>query len=180
MPTPISVTAFSPQLIYYWIVAFSVWEAASIYFILKVFNHKTVQEYYREIPSWVTIGGDFLYSTLIFLTALALFALLQRRAPGGSGGRFANPLWFVPLFVATQWAYDLAFATIILRLPKLTRYVDYFQRYIGEVGFGAAFSDSAYVVGWLLVTWLLIKYVPLQLATYILIAMLFVWIMWAY
>jgi len=101
---------------------------------------------------------------------------VQRRAPG----RFAGLGWFALLFVITQWAYDLAFATIILRLPKLTRYVDYFQRYIGEVGFGAAFSDSAYLLGWLLVTWLLIKYVPLQMATYILVAMLFVWIMWAY
>jgi len=172
----VAVTAFSPQLIYYWIVAFSVWEAVSIYAILKVFHHETVQEYYRKIPSWVTIGGDFLYSTLIFLTALALFALVQRRAPG----RFAGLGWFALLFVATQWAYDLAFATIVLRLPKLTRYVDYFQRYIGEVGFGAAFSDSAYLLGWLLVTWLLVKYVPLHLATYILVAMLFVWIMWAY
>lgn len=124
----------------------------------------------------MTIGGDFLYSTLIFLTALALFALVQRRAPG----RFAGLGWFTLLFVATQWAYDLAFATIVLRLPKLTRYVDYFQRYIGEVGFGAAFSDSAYLLGWLLVTWLLVKYVPMQTATYILVAMLFVWIMWAY
>lgn len=171
-----AVTAFSPTLLYYWIAAFSVWEALSIYFILNVFPHATVQEYYRRIPSWVTIGGDFLYSTLIFLTALALYARVRRRAPE----RFAHPAWFVALFVATQWVYDLTFAAIVLRLPKLTRYVDYFQRYIGEVGFGAAFSDSVYLVGWLLVTWLLLKYASLPLATFVLVFMLFVWIVWAY
>lgn len=171
-----AVTAFSPKLLYYWVVAFALWEAVSIYFILNVFRHDTVQEYYRRIPSWVTIGGDFLYSTLIFLTALGAYAALRRRAPA----RFAHPAWFVAVFVATQWAYDLTFAAVVLRLPKLTRYVDYFQRYIGEVGFGAAFSDSVYLVGWLLLAWLLLKVASVPVATYLLVLMLFVWIAWAY
>jgi len=167
-----SISVFSLQTLYYWIVAFSIWEAIAIVFILNVFHHKTVQEYYRRIPSWVTIGGDFLYSTLIFLTALGVYQYIPL---------VNKNVWlFVVIFIATQWVYDITFATIINRIPTYTRYIDYFQRYIKEVSFGAAISDTVYLLGWLAVTWLLMKYVSIPIATFILVFMLFLWIIIAY
>lgn len=167
---------FSPQVLFYWLVAFSVYEWLSVSVILAFSRNRltTPEEYYRKLPSWVAVSGDFIYTTAIFLTAQLLFKWI-----GPMAVRYAVPkvVAFILLAVAVQWIYDLTFAQTVLSLPSsFSKYVSYFQRYIKEVTFGAAISDSIWMVGWLLVTLFMMKYVPLHIATLILVLSLFSWL----
>jgi len=167
---------FSPEALFYWLVAFSVYEWFSIAVILAFSKNRlsTPEEYYRKLPSWVAVSGDFIYTTAIFLTAQFLFKWV-----GPIAVRYAVPklFAFILLAVAVQWVYDLTFAQTVLSLPSsFSKYVSYFQRYIKEVTFGAAISDSIWMVGWLLVTLFMMKYVPFHIATLILVLSLFSWL----
>lgn len=169
----IEIYNFSIQTLYYWLVAFSIWEAFFIILFPRIYKGKSVFEYYRKLPSWIPISGDFLYSTLILIVAQFIF-------------KYINPINYkIPIFVfiliVMQWIFDLIYSTIILNLPSTTsKYINFFQRYIKEVGFGAVISDSIYLLIWLLITWLLLKYVPINIATFILIFILFIWLVIGY
>lgn len=167
---------FSPEVLFYWIVAFSVYEWIAISTILALSKNRFITpiEYYTKVPSWVAVGGDFIYTTAILLTAQFLFKWVE---PFALQSNMSKLVAFILLAIAVQWVFDLVFAQSILALPSgFSQYVAYFQKYIKEVTFGAAISDSIWMVGWLLLTILFIKYIPLHIATLILSMSLFLWL----
>jgi len=130
-------------------------------------------EYYKSLPSWVAVSGDFIYTTAILLTAQLVFKWIE---PFVSVSAYKLPA-FLGVAVLTQWVYDLLFAQFVLTMPSgFSKYVSYFQRYIKEVTFGAAVSDSIWMLGWLLLTVLCMKYVSLPVALLILSLSLFAWL----
>jgi hypothetical protein len=174
---------FHPMVLFYWTVAFAVWEWLFVAVSLKMFpDVGTFQEYYRKLPSWVPISGDYLYSTLIFLSAQWVFAWMTPFvASVPTLAAVPSLVLFAFLFIALQWVYDLLWATLVLALPAETsRYIHFFQRYIRQVGFSAAIGDSLYLLAWLAVAWLLLTYVPISVALYLLIAALFFWLVFRY
>jgi hypothetical protein len=168
------LTVFSLTTLFYWTVAFTILEALTILSFYRFASAKTTAEYYRDLPKWVSVGGDYVYSTLIFLAALWVFSYVRLNP------MFATTPWFFVVFILTQWTFDLTYATIIRMIPAHTRYIDYFQRYIKEIKFFAALGDSLYGIVWLLILWFMLKYVPFKLALFILFFMIFMWIIWAY
>lgn len=168
---------FSLETLFYWLVAFSIYEWVTIYIIVtvsKMRGTKTPVEYYQQLPSWVAVSGDFIYSTAIFITSQLLFRWVEPIAI-----RYAMPKLpaFFILFLIVQWIFDLTFAQIVLHLPStFSKYVSYFQRYIKEVTFSAAIADSIWGIGWLLFTLLLMKYVSMPIAMLILVLSLFSWL----
>jgi hypothetical protein len=168
---------FHPTVLFYWLVAFSVWEWLFNVSIMKVSEStSTIGEYYTKLPSWVVVSGDFLYSTLIFLAAQWVFPFVQGWLPT------LPPLAvFAVTFVAMQWIFDLTYGFTVSQLPSTTsRYVDFFQRYIKEFGFMTVIGDSFYLLVWLAITWLLLTYIPLSVALFILIAAVFLWLVVKY
>ena len=164
---------FSPEILLYWTVAFSIFEWIAIYTILSFSKNrlKTPVEYYRSLPSWVAVSGDFIYTTAILLTAQFAFKWVE---PYIKLYKFPA---FLGVAIVIQWMYDLVFAQFVLALASgFSQYVSYFQRYIKEVTFGAAISDSIWMVGWLLVTLFMMRYIPVHIATLILVLSLFMWL----
>lgn len=168
------LTVFSLTTLFYWTVAFTILETLTILSFYRFANAKTTSEYYRDLPKWTSVGGDYVYSTLIFLTALWVFSFVRKNP------MFSATPWFFVVFVATQWVFDLTYATIIQAIPAHTRYINYFQRYIKEIGVFAAIGDTIYGISWLVILWFMLRYVPLKLALFILFFMLFMFIIWAY
>lgn len=168
------LTVFSLTTLFYWTVAFTIVEALTILSFYRFAKAKTTAEYYRDLPKWVSVGGDYVYSTLIFLAALWVFSYVR------TNPMFSATPWFFVVFIATQWVFDLTYATIIQAMSAHTKYIDYFQRYIKEIGFFAALGDTIYGIIWLLILWFMLKYVPFNLALFILFFMIFIWIIWAY
>jgi hypothetical protein len=168
---------FSPQTLFYWIVAYSIYEWIAIHFILefsKAYNQKTPIIYYTKMPSWVPVIGDFIYTTVILLVAQIIFKQFESKLSKYVKSKL---LAFIGIAVAVQWIFDLAFAYIVMSMsPGFSKYVSFFQSYIKEAGFGAAVSDSIWVIGWLLVTVLCMDYVPLPVACLILSLSLFMWL----
>jgi len=167
---------FSLPTLLYWLVAFSIYEWIAIWIILSFSKNRltTPIEYYKTLPSWVAVSGDFVYTTAILLTAQLLFRWVEPYAI-----RFLVPklIAFIILAVIIQWIFDIIFAKTVLSLPSnFSKYVSYFQRYIKEVSFGAAISDSIWMIGWLLLTALFIKYVPLHIAVLVLSLSAFTWL----
>ena len=168
------LTTFSLTTLFYWTVAFTIVESFTILIFHRYATGKTTAEYYRDLPKWVTVGGDYVYSTLIFLTALWIFSYVRRNPS------FSSIPWFFVVFIITQLVFDITYATIIQMIPAHTRYIDYFQRYIREMGLFAALGDTLYGIAWLLILWFMLTYVPFKLALFILFFMIFIWIVWAY
>lgn len=167
---------FSLQTLFYWLVAFSVFEWVAIYVILMFSKNKlkTPIEYYKDLPSWVAVSGDFIYTTAILLTTQFVFRWIQ---PFAVRYTISPLVTFIGLAVVVQWVFDLTFAQIVLGLPShFSKYVDYFQRYIKEVSFGAAISDSIWIFSWLLTTVLFMKFVPIHIAAIILSLSSFIWL----
>ena len=167
---------FSPIVLFYWLTAFSVYEWAISWVIVSFSKNrlKTPIEYYRDLPSWVAVSGDFIYTTTILLTAQFLFRWIEPYAIAWTVPKIGA---FIALIVIVQWVFDLTFAQIVLSLPSnFSKYVNYFQRYIREVTFGAAISDSIWLIGWILLTILFLKYMPLHLAMFVVTLSAFVWL----
>lgn len=167
---------FSLETLLYWIVAFSIYEWITFIFILSISKNKfkTPIEYYRVLPSWVPVFGDFIYTTAILLTAQLALPLVTQYVKYDQKYKLAV---FILLAVIIQWIYDLSFAYFITSMPAgYSKYISFFQRYIKEVGIWAAISDSIWVVGWLLLTVILMNYVSLNVATLILSLSLFLWL----
>lgn len=164
---------FSPETLLYWTVAFSIYEWIAIYVILSFSKNrlKTPVEYYRSLPSWVAVSGDFIYTTAILLTAQFAFKWVDPYVK-----KYKLPA-FLGVAVVIQWMYDLIFAQFVLAMPSgFSQYVSYFQRYIKEVNFGAAVSDSIWMLGWMLLTVVCMKYLSLPLALLIVSLSLFAWL----
>jgi hypothetical protein len=168
---------FSPETLFYWIVAFSIYEWFAIYLILAfsyTYNYKTPIEYYSKLPSWVPVSGDFIYTTLILITAQIIFKRFESKISKYIKSKL---LAFILVAVAVQWIFDLTFAYFVMTSPPgFSKYVSFFKKYINEASFGAVISDSIWLVGWLLLTVLCMKYVPLPVATLILSLSLFAWL----
>jgi len=164
---------FSLETLLYWTVAFSIYEWIGIYIIRSFSKNKfkTPVEYYRDLPSWVAVSGDYIYTTVIFLTAQIVFKWVD---PFVAEYKL---IAFLGVAVAVQWIYDLLFAQFVLAMPSgFSKYVSYFQRYIKEVTFGAAIADSIWVTSWILVTVLCMKYISIPFAFLILFISLFAWL----
>jgi hypothetical protein len=108
----------------------------------------TINEYYHKMPVPIVVIGDFTYSTLIFLTALAIF-----KAHKGVYPLVQDWMLFTIIFIITQWIYDITWALSVKTIIKTTKtknkYLDFFNRYANELGFQAAFGDSLYGLAWL-------------------------------
>lgn len=167
---------FSAITLFYWLAAFSVFEWIAIWVIL-LFSHgrfKTPIEYYRELPSWVAVSGDFIYTTAILLTAQLIFRWMEPFIVKMAVPKLGS---FIVLMVLIQWIFDLTFAKTVLSLPShFSKYVDFFQRYIKEATFGAAVSDSIWMVSWIAITILFMKFVPFHIAALILSLSAFIWL----
>jgi hypothetical protein len=168
---------FSPQTLFYWTVAYSIYEWIAIYLIIEISrinNHKTPIRYYSILPSWVPVSGDFIYTTIILITAQILFTQFESKLDEYIKSKL---LAFIVILVLVQWTFDLLFAYIVMSVPSgFSKYVSFFQSYIKEVGYGAALADSIWIVGWLLLTLLCIKYVPISVGTLIIFLSLFIWL----
>lgn len=168
---------YSPETLFYWIVAYSVYEWIAIYLILwyaKAKNKKTPIEYYSVVPSWVPVAGDFLYTTAILLTAQLIFKQFESKISKYIKSKL---LAFVLVAVAVQWIFDLTFAYFVTSMPPgFSKYINFFQRYIKEAKFGAVIADSIWIIGWLLLTVWFMNYVPLTVASLILTLSLFSWL----
>lgn len=167
---------FSAITLFYWLAAFSVFEWIAIWVILLFSQNrfKTPIEYYRELPSWVTVSGDFIYSTVTLLTAQLIFRWIEPFVVKMAVPKLGA---FIVLMILLQFIFDLIFAKSILSLPSnFSKYVEYFQRYIAEASFGAAISDSIWIFSWLIVTVLFMKFVPIHIAAIILSLSTFIWL----
>lgn len=168
---------FSPIVLFYWLAAFSIYEWIAIWVILgfsKKKGLKTPIEYYQYLPSWVAVSGDFVYTTSILLSAQFIFRYIE---PYMIGWNIPKIGLFIVLMLLVQWTFDLLFAKTVLSLPSsFSKYVAYFQSYIKEVTFGAAISDSIWMIGWILLTLFFMKFVSFHMAMLIVFLSAFVWL----
>lgn len=109
------------------------------------------------MPIPIVFFGDFIYSTFILLISQQVIHLTVG-AP--SFASLASWIHALLVFLGIQWASDFSFYQLITRVPPVTRYIDFFQRYTKEVSFTAILGDSAYGVVWLSLAQALATYVP--------------------
>jgi hypothetical protein len=154
-----SVFQFSPTSLLAWTAAYAIWEPISYFVIRALSSAKTVGEYYdpKRMPIPIVFFGDFIYSTFILL--IAQQAIASWIAPQA----LVTPMGWIHallLFLGVQWISDFSFYQLITRVPPVTRYIDFFQRYTKEVSFTAILGDSGYGVVWLSLAQALATYVP--------------------
>ena len=150
-----SVFQFSGSSLLAWTSAYALWEPVSYFLIRALSKARTVGEYYdpARIPVGVVFFGDYIYSTFILLIAQQVIGRIL-----GSSGSWPAAL---AVFLGVQWLSDFIFYLFVTALPRGTsRYVDFFQRYTGEVGVGALVGDSLYGVVWLGLSQALMNGVP--------------------
>lgn len=154
-----SVFRFSPTSLLAWTAAYAIWEPISYFVIRAASSAKTVGEYYdpKRIPVPIVFFGDYIYSTFILLIAQQAIS-----ATVGAPTFTSLSTWIHALlvFLGIQWVSDFSFYQLITRVPPVTRYIDFFQRYTKEVSFSAILGDSAYGVVWLALSQALATYVP--------------------
>ena len=174
---------FSPELLFYWLVAFSVYEWISIYIIL-LFSNKRFNapvEYYSKFPSIIPVLSDFTYSTAILISGHILFKILENYKLINDYNKITKLFIFFLIIIAIQSTYDLIFAYFIYKMPiGYSKYIDLFKKYIKEASFGAVFVDTLWLILFLLTTQLFITYLPLPFATFILSMSIFLWIIIKY
>jgi hypothetical protein len=134
-----------------WTSAFVVIEIVANSFLWWVSKgtKTTINEYYNIVPTHIVVFGDYLYSTLIFLLALAVFRYVTKKQTID----LKNALLFVVVFVAVQWTLDLTWALVVKTLISnniSNKYLDFFNRYANEVGIKAVLGDMLYGLCWLL------------------------------
>lgn len=144
-----------------WISAFVIIEAVANTFLWwrsRGAAHSAIHEYYHRIPLMVVVLGDLTYSTLIFLTAIAMYARMYGTA---IPSEYVSIARFAAIFVGIQWTFDLTWAAVVagLRSRGITNaYLDFFDRYMREIGIWAAIGDTLYGLMWLAMTYALLKY----------------------
>ena len=156
-----SIFRFSPTSLLAWTAAYAIWEPISYFVIRALSSAKTVGEYYdpKRMPIPVVFFGDYIYSTFILLIAQQAISATVG-APTLSLASFAPWIHALLVFLGIQWVSDFSFYQLITRVPPVTRYIDFFQRYTKEVSFSAILGDSAYGVVWLSLSQALATYVP--------------------
>jgi hypothetical protein len=154
-----SVFTFSPTSLLAWTAAYAIWEPISYFVIRAASSAKTVGEYYdpKRMPIPVVFFGDYIYSTFILLIAQQLIGAVLGTASLSSPTGWIHALL---VFLGIQWVSDFSFYQLITRVPPVTRYIDFFQRYTKEVSFNAILGDSAYGVVWLSLSQALATYIP--------------------
>jgi hypothetical protein len=153
--------------------AYAIWEPISYYLIPQIFKAQTTRQYYdKNFFSFATVaGGDFIYTSMLFLIAQRVIASLF-----GASGPASALDWIKRLttFIAVQWVGDLTFWQIISRVPaKGNKYIDFFQRYGKDVGVGAPIGDSLYSIVWFTLTQLTASYAPSWLQVLLISSFLF-------
>ena len=155
-----NIFAFGWENLLAWTAAFCLLEPISYYVIPAFSSSKTVQEYYdiRRTPAAMVVFGDYIYSTFLFIVAMAVIA-----AVWGTPSSLTMTQWilFFLTFVGVQWTGDLTFYAIVRRLPAVGKYIDFFQRYGSEVSVGAPIGDSIYGLFWFMLTTLVRGAAPL-------------------
>ncbi len=142
-------------------------------------TNSTINEYYTRVPTYIVVLGDFLYSTLIFLIALALYRYITQKQSVS-----LNDWWiFIIIFVCVQWTLDLTWALVVKSLVSngiTNRYLDFFNRYANEVGIKAVIGDTMYGLCWLILFAIMLtkasdilKYFLIVLGLFILVIMSF-------
>jgi hypothetical protein len=172
-PLKPDIWRFSPTSLLAWSSAYAIWEPISYYLIPQIFKAQTTRQYYdKNFFSFATVaGGDFIYSTMLFLIAQQVISVLF-----GSAGPATVIDWLKRLatFIAVQWAGDLTFWQIISRVPaKGNKYIDFFQRYGKDVGVGAPIGDSLYGIVWFTLTQLTASFAPAWLQVFLISTFLF-------
>ncbi len=152
-----SIFQFSSSSLLAWTAAYAIWEPISYFVIRALSGAKTVGEYYdpNRMPIPIVFFGDYIYSTFILLIA--------QQVIGWAGPTLLRPTGWIHallLFLGIQWVSDFSFYQLISRVPPVTRYIDFFQRYTKEVGVSAILGDSAYGVVWIALSQALASYVP--------------------
>ena len=174
---------FSPELLFYWLVAYSVFQWLSINIILLFSNNRfnAPIEYYSKIPSIISISSDFIYSTIILITGHLIFKAFEDFKFINKYNELTKIIIFILLIIIIQWIYDLIFAYVIYKSPsKYSKYIDLFKIYIKEASFGAVIADTIWITLYLLTTLLFIKYLSLPVAALILFISLFIWLVVKY
>lgn len=163
MITP-NIFQFNSTSLLAWIAAYSIYEPITYFVIPAILKSKTVQEYYnyKKIPFAIVAFGDFIYSTFLLLVAQQVI-----KHTIGAPSNISLATWILSflLFVGVQWVGDVSFFSFIQRIPPITKYIDFFQRYTKEVGIGAAIADSIYGIFWFILTQLMASYAPVWLQT---------------
>jgi hypothetical protein len=159
-----NIFQFSVQSLLAWCAAYAVYEPISYVVIPAILRSETVQEYYnyKKIPFAIVAFGDFIYSTFLLLVAQQIIYHTL-----GAPIVVSLELWILSflMFVGVQWIGDITFYSIIRRMPPITKYIDFFQRYTKEVGIGAAIADSIYGIVWFILAQTMASYAPVWFQT---------------
>ena len=152
-----SIWKFSPTTLLAWTAAYAIYEPITYAIYPSLLKAKTVQEYYdpTKLPFAIVAFGDYIYSTFLFLIALAIIPMVFKNPASTTAVDWCLRLL---LFFIVQWIGDFLFYIIVQKLPPFTRYIDFFQRYTNEVGVGALIGDSVYGLGWFLLTQCIASY----------------------
>ena len=178
MITP-SIWEFGPKSLIALTAAYAVIEPISYYLIPAISKSATVKEYYnhKRVPFPIVASGDYLYSVVLFLVAQQVIGtVFSSIAPANIGGWLLRFL----TFCGVQWTGDFTWYQIVSRLPRSTKYIDFFQRYMKEVSSWALIGDSLYGLGWFGVAQLIASYVPmwLQIAAIVMFLFLTIVVSW--
>jgi hypothetical protein len=166
------IWTYSASTLLAWTAAYAVYEPMTYIAYPYLLQAKTVQEYYnpKRVPFAIVAFGDYIYSTFLFLVALAIVPIVFGISTPKTVTDWCLRL---ALFFVVQWTGDFAFYQIIQRVPPFTRYIDFFQRYTKEVSIGALIGDSLYGIGWFLLTQWMASYASEQTMVTILALFLF-------
>jgi len=156
-----SIWEFSLTTLLAWTAAYAIYEPITYAIFPYVLKAETVQEYYdpTKVPFAIVAFGDYIYSTFLFLIALAIIPIVFRNPASTTVTGWCLRLL---LFFVVQWIGDFLFYLVVQKLPPFTRYIDFFQRYTKEVSIGALIGDSIYGIGWFLLTQCISSYASPQ------------------
>lgn len=148
-----------PTYLFNWIVSFVIFESVFNTFAWTQTNYekpsfKTLKRYYHDMPVPIVVFGDFFYSTMIFLNALAINNMAFKE--GNITESYSNMTTFVAIMVGVQVCYDILYYIFVTRsgLDQRNDYVAFFKEYAEDYSYRAIYSDSIYLVLWAIVFYL--------------------------
>lgn len=103
----------------------------------------TTAEYYRKTPTYVVVFGDLSYFSVVFLIAVYIFKYYNKVYP-------SLRVWkeFLIVLILTQWVIDFIWAVVVNVTKTKNRYINFFKRYIAEVGIKGLIIYSIYLCLW--------------------------------
>jgi hypothetical protein len=168
-----NIFRFSGSSLLAWCSAYAIYEPLSYFVIPAILSSETVQEYYnyKKIPFAIVAFGDFIYSTFLLLVAQQVI-----KHTVGAASSVSMVTWILSfiIFVGVQWVGDISFYSFIQRIPPITKYIDFFQRYTKEVGVGAAIADSIYGIFWFILAQIMASHAPVWLQATLITLFMFV------